>query len=34
MRYRLLDTGLTGAEGAHQFAPSSRDFVIGTSEVY
>jgi len=34
MRYRLLDTGLTGLEGAHQFAPSARDFVIGTTEIY
>jgi hypothetical protein len=35
MRYRLLDTGLTGQAAAFQFAPSmGRDFVIGTSVSY
>ena len=34
MRYKLLDTGLTGLEAAHKVAPSNRDFIIGTSEVY
>ena len=34
MRYRLLDTGLTGMEGARKFAPSDRDFIIEVSEVY
>jgi hypothetical protein len=34
MRYKLLDTGLTGLEAAHRFGPSERDFVIGSSEVY
>jgi hypothetical protein len=34
MRYRLLDTGLTGMEGAHKFASSDRDFIIESSEVY
>jgi hypothetical protein len=33
MRYKLLDTGLTGLEAAHRFGPSERDFVIGSSEV-
>jgi hypothetical protein len=34
MRYRLLDTGLTGAEGARKWAPSDRDFIIGVSVIY
>jgi hypothetical protein len=34
MRYKLLDTGLTGLAGAHKFSSSDRDFIIGTSEVY
>lgn len=34
MRYRLLDTGLTGAAGARMFAPSSGDFVVEVSGVY
>jgi hypothetical protein len=34
MRYRLLDTGLTGLEGARKFAPSGSDFIIEASEVY
>jgi len=34
MRYRLLDTGLTGAQGARKFAPSTSDFIVGVSEVY
>jgi hypothetical protein len=34
MRYRLLDTGLTGMEAAREFAPSDRDFVIEVSAVY
>jgi hypothetical protein len=34
MRYRLLDTGLTGVQPAHKLASSDRDFIIGTSEIY
>ncbi len=34
MRYRLLDTGLTGVQAAHELSPSDRDFIIGTSEIY
>jgi len=34
MRYRLLDTGLTGLQAAHNWAPSGRDFVIEQSEIY
>jgi len=34
MRYRLLDTGLTGGSGARTFAPSAADFVIQGSGVY
>ncbi len=34
MKYRLLDTGLTGVEGARSFAPSSGDFVVEVSAVY
>jgi hypothetical protein len=34
MKYRLLDTGLTGLQGAHQWAPSGRDFIIGSSGIY
>lgn len=34
MRYRLLDTGLTGLGGAYKWASSDRDFVIETSEIY
>ncbi len=34
MRYRLLDTGLTGMEAARQFAPSDLDFVIDVSAIY
>jgi hypothetical protein len=34
MRYRLLDTGLTGVQAAHKLASSDRNFIIGTSELY
>lgn len=34
MKYRLLDTGLTGLAAAHKWSPSDRDYIIGTSEVY
>jgi hypothetical protein len=34
MQYKLLDTGLTGLQPAHKWAPSDRNFIIGTSEVY
>lgn len=34
MKYRLLDTGLTGLAAAHKWAPSDRNFIIGTSEIY
>jgi hypothetical protein len=34
MKYRLLDTGLTGLAAAHLFAESARNFIIGTSEVF
>lgn len=34
MRYRLLDTGLTGLAGAKLWASSANNFIIGTSEVY
>ncbi|KKK48882.1 hypothetical protein LCGC14_3140640, partial [marine sediment metagenome] len=34
MRYRLMDTWLTGMEGARKFAPSDRDFIIESAEVY
>jgi hypothetical protein len=34
MQYKLLDTGLTGLEGAYEFADSDRECLIGTNEVY
>lgn len=34
MRYRLLDTGLTGAAAARQWAPAAADFVVEVSGVY
>lgn len=34
MRYKLLDTGLTGLAGAHKWATSDNDFIIGSSEIY
>lgn len=34
MRYRLLDTGLTGCEPAYNWSASSRDLLIGASELY
>jgi hypothetical protein len=34
MNYQLLDTGLTGLQAAHKWAPSDRDFIIGSSEIY
>lgn len=34
MRYRLLDTGLTDLTPARKIAPSDRDFIIESSEVY
>jgi hypothetical protein len=34
MKYKLLDTGLTGLQPAHKWAASNRDFIIGTSEIY
>jgi hypothetical protein len=34
MKYRLLDTGLTRLAAAHEWGPSGRDFVIGSTEVF
>jgi hypothetical protein len=34
MRYKLLDTGLTGKAGAFKFTPSDNDCIIGTGTVY
>lgn len=34
MRYKLLDTGLTGRQSAFGWAPCARPFLIGQSEVY
>jgi len=34
MQYKLLDTGMTNLAAAHKFSSSSRDFIIGTSEVF
>ena len=34
MRYKLLDTGLTGVPGAYKFSASDNDCVIGTGTVY
>jgi hypothetical protein len=34
MRFRLLDTGLTGQQAAYQFAPSGRDAIIEVSTIY
>lgn len=34
MRYKLLDTGLTGLAAAHLVSSSARDFLIESSEVY
>lgn len=34
MRYKLLDTGLTGLQGAKLWAPSGSDFIIESSEIY
>jgi hypothetical protein len=34
MRYKLLDTGLTGLQAARKFSPSDRDFINDASEVY
>lgn len=34
MQYKLLDTGLTGLQAAHQWSSSSRDFVVASSTLY
>jgi len=34
MQYKLLDTGLTGLEGAYEFAVSDRECIIGTNATY